>query len=386
MNLDSLKHEAQNTSCIDWATGQGWKIGARGNDRSGPCPKCGGHEKKDANRFAINLSKNIWVCRGCEKGGDVIALVMHMEDLDFKSALERITGRKAAEPVDPAHAAELQKQAEERRRTQVEFAERERQKQIRAAKSIIAMARPPKPGGPVEQYLRQRGLGKLADTIAAGKFKIHLGEVERFERRCQVKNGHKVSWEVIDTCPMMVGAIVQANGAPNAVHMTYIDVSQPKGKRQLDDPNTGQVLASKIMRGSKKGGAIWLYTPANPKRLVMGEGIETTLTALQEAYQPHTAYWCGVDLGNMAGATGVDAGGTRRHDIPDLEDDAFVPPEWCKEFVILRDADSDQAKTEKQLIRCGRRAMALRPGLKARIADALPGKDFNDMLVEGLDE
>lgn len=379
MTLDVLKAEAQTITCIDWAMRQGWTISQRGNDRCGPCPKCGGKD-----RFGISISKNVWLCRGCKpEGGDVIALVRHMEDLDFKSALERITGRKASEPNDPAKAAELECQAKERRRKQEQFAERERQKAIRAAKSIIENAWPPKPRGVVETYLRQRGLGRLADSISAGRFKVRLGEIDRHERRSQVKVGSKVEWQVIDASPVMIGAIMLPDGKLGAVHMTYLDASQPKGKRLLDDPNTGQPLPSKIVRGSQKGGAIRLYTPANPIRLVMGEGIETTLTALQEAYQPNTAYWCGVNLGNMAGPTGIDETGRRRHDIPDLDALAFVPPEWCKEFIILRDADSDSAATEKKLLRCGRRAMVLRPGLVARIADAVPGKDFNDMLVEG---
>ena len=38
-------------------------------ERVGPCPNCGGHD-----RFAINIRKQVWNCRGCHKGGDRIAL------------------------------------------------------------------------------------------------------------------------------------------------------------------------------------------------------------------------------------------------------------------------------------------------------------------------
>ena len=34
----------------------------------GPCPACGGND-----RFGVNVIKNIWNCRQCAKGGDVIA-------------------------------------------------------------------------------------------------------------------------------------------------------------------------------------------------------------------------------------------------------------------------------------------------------------------------
>ena len=41
-------------------------------DRCGPCPKCGGDD-----RFSINTDKQVFNCRGCNVGGDVIELVEH---------------------------------------------------------------------------------------------------------------------------------------------------------------------------------------------------------------------------------------------------------------------------------------------------------------------
>ena len=386
MTLDTLKTEALQVSCIDWAIAQGWRLTTRGNDRSGPCPVCGGHEKKDSDRFSINIPKNVFNCRKCGVGGDVIRLVRFTEQLEFKEALERITGRKAAEPVDPERQEQLKKEAAKKRAAQERAAERYRQRQRKAGMQIVSQARQPKPDGPLEQYLRIRGLGKLADTIAAGKFPIDLGEILDLERRCQVKTDRGSDWEVVDRSPAMVARIMQPGGEFGAAHITYLDLAEKKGKRVTIDPNTKEQLPSKIVLGSKKGGAILLYTPPEAERIVMGEGIETTLTAMQEAFEKRTAYWCGVDLGNMAGPTGFDEDGVRRHDIPDLDARAFVPPVWCKEFVILRDGDSESGKTDKMLKRCGRRAMMLRPGLVAKIANAEPGKDFNDMLVGDADE
>jgi hypothetical protein len=40
------------------------------NEYCGPCPKCGGRD-----RFSINTRKQLFNCRGCRKGGDVIELV-----------------------------------------------------------------------------------------------------------------------------------------------------------------------------------------------------------------------------------------------------------------------------------------------------------------------
>jgi hypothetical protein len=55
----------------------------------GPCPVCGGRD-----RFGVNGHKQVWNCRGCDQGGDVIALVQHVEGLSFQAAVERLTGEQ----------------------------------------------------------------------------------------------------------------------------------------------------------------------------------------------------------------------------------------------------------------------------------------------------
>jgi hypothetical protein len=58
-------------------------------DRCGPCPVCGGND-----RFGVNIKKQLWNCRGCGKGGDVIALVQFLDDCDFREAVEQLTGKR----------------------------------------------------------------------------------------------------------------------------------------------------------------------------------------------------------------------------------------------------------------------------------------------------
>jgi hypothetical protein len=62
-------------------------------DYAGPCPTCGGTD-----RFGVNIRKQVWNCRGCDKGGDVIALARHVEGLSFREAVERLTGEQASRP------------------------------------------------------------------------------------------------------------------------------------------------------------------------------------------------------------------------------------------------------------------------------------------------
>jgi putative DNA primase/helicase len=60
-----------------------------GSELVGPCPKCGGKD-----RFAVNLKKQVWNCRGCGQHGDVIALEMFLDGCDFPGAVEKLSGQK----------------------------------------------------------------------------------------------------------------------------------------------------------------------------------------------------------------------------------------------------------------------------------------------------
>jgi DNA primase len=62
-----------------------------GVDRCGPCPVCGGND-----RFSINTEKQLWNCRGCDIGGDIIGLVKHLDGLDFNAAARKLAGEPAS--------------------------------------------------------------------------------------------------------------------------------------------------------------------------------------------------------------------------------------------------------------------------------------------------
>src|SRR5271165_2046917 len=55
-----------------------------------PCPNCGGDD-----RFWINTRKQIFDCRRCGVGGDVIALVMFVDGCNFVEAVKELTGEQA---------------------------------------------------------------------------------------------------------------------------------------------------------------------------------------------------------------------------------------------------------------------------------------------------
>jgi hypothetical protein len=68
-------------------TQRGIVLKRQGGELIGPCPVCGGTD-----RFGVNINKQLWNCRGCSKGGDVIALVRHLDGCSFGTAVETLTG------------------------------------------------------------------------------------------------------------------------------------------------------------------------------------------------------------------------------------------------------------------------------------------------------
>jgi phage/plasmid primase-like uncharacterized protein len=80
--------------------GRGIKLNGRGPERCGPCPKCGGTD-----RFAINASKQIWNCRGCQRGGDVISLVQHLDGCTFDAAVATLSRQDPTRADNAKNAA-----------------------------------------------------------------------------------------------------------------------------------------------------------------------------------------------------------------------------------------------------------------------------------------
>ena len=65
-----------------------------------PCPVCGGTD-----RFQFSdKGEGIWFCRGCNRGGGGVQLVMHMKRLGFKEAtalIDSVLGRVSTTPAKP---------------------------------------------------------------------------------------------------------------------------------------------------------------------------------------------------------------------------------------------------------------------------------------------
>ena len=330
-----------------------------GVEHVGPCPSCGGRD-----RFAIHPRKGVFNCRGCGASGDQIALTQLVLRCDFKGALAFLVGDEIAHP-DPARQARLKEEAEAKQRRQADYEAKARRYAISEARRIWRAAAPGH-GTMAEAYLARRGIRFPGGWPPSLRFLADHPAVKRIGGRDRE----------LHRGPCMIAAIQGADRRLMAVHQTWLDPSGPKGKAVITPP--GSKPFSKLVRGSKKGGAIRLTAWAPSGLLVMGEGIETTASILTAGHFPAAAFWAGVDLGNMSGRQeGRNSG------VPDMSDErAFVPPPQTQALVYLQDGDSAPGPTRAKLLSGIRRARACVPGLRGWIVSADPGADFNDMLQE----
>ena len=180
----------------------------------------------------------------------------------------------------------------------------------------------PAPGTLVETYLLSRGLYLPASTML------------RFYGGLKHPSGSR--W------PAMVALVTRgSDGTPVAIHRTFLAI-EGAGKAPVDKP--------KMMLGPCGGGAVRLGDPTD--LLMVGEGIETCLAAMQAT-------------GNPAWAA-LSTSGMRSLDLP----------KGVGNVIVLADGDDGGEAAARD---CARRWK--REGRQVRIARAPRGMDFNDILM-----
>ena len=140
----------------------------------------------------------------------------------------------------------------------------------------------------------------------------------------------------------MIAEVVGADGSFRAIHGNFLSHAEPS--KAFVDP-------AKMSLARIAGGAVRL-APAD-RTLVIGEGIETTLSVMDALDLPG---WAAISCTNM---------------------DDIELPEIVDEVLIA--ADGDEAG-ERAAQRAGLRWS--REGRRVRIMHAPAGKDFNDILQE----
>ncbi|MFG1332043.1 CHC2 zinc finger domain-containing protein [Xanthobacter autotrophicus] len=386
--------QARAVAVLDELGRRGITLKRAGTEMVGPCPVCGGRD-----RFGVHLRKGLWHCRGSGLGGDAIALVQYLDGADFLAACETLTGQPPPRGEGSRLSPEELATREDRRRRQEAEGEREANRYREAERKRLYFNiwkhTVPLAGTLAEAYLARRGI----PNVHSAALRFHPA-LPYFHGQVQDARGFDVAREIYRG-PAMVAAITDASGKFRGLHQTWIDLSTPRGKAEIIDPDTGELLEAKKVRGSKQGGHI-LVLPAErgpARRIYAAEGIETLLSvwvALAATCAEDlsgSAFACAADLGNLAGratetiphptALTTDKAGRQRRvrvpgPVPDFGSAAMPIPPECTELVLLGDGDSEPFLTEMAMVRAQRRHAA--PGRDVRVVMAPAGQDFNDLL------
>jgi hypothetical protein len=343
-----------------------------GAEWTGPCPRCGGDD-----RFSINTRKGMFLCRHCEADGgkgDGIALVQFVRGVDFAAAVAWMLGPDEA--LTPSERADRDRRAAENADRKAKEAESFRRRAVAQAREMW-QAGVVAEGTQVRAYLALRGI--TADLLP----RLPISLRYHADLPYMVLDTRTDTWVQAHRGPAMLAAIQGPDHKFCGVHRTWFDPEAPLGKITIAHPVTGEVMPRKKIWGHKKGGVIRLAPglPGHNATLVMGEGIETTLSALVAGVYPEAIFWAGVDLGNMAGRRQTGPG-LKYAGLPALDDgEAFVPPPGITRLIYVMDGDSEPRETRAKLEAGLRRAMMLRPGLRGQIAAAPKGFDLNDVLL-----
>src|SRR6516165_2769778 len=98
--FEHWKKQARAIPIMNEIVRRGVELKREGKEFIGPCPLCGGDD-----RFAVNTKKEVWNCRGCGVGGDVIDLVQHLDGVEFIEACTTLAGPPPQNGKDTAPAA-----------------------------------------------------------------------------------------------------------------------------------------------------------------------------------------------------------------------------------------------------------------------------------------
>jgi Toprim domain/CHC2 zinc finger len=255
---------AKATRIEDEVARRGIKLVGRG-ERVGPCPVCGGRD-----RFSINVAKQVWNCRGCARGGDVVDLVQHLDGVDFKAAVVTLAGDER-KPIAPVKPTVHEKESDQ------EKTERALRIWNDASEVNDTLA---------EQYLRRRGLELPEDDHAL-----------RFYSPCPFAD---------TTYPALIALFRDVvTDEPKAIHRIALA--------------PGGILIAKRMLGRVAGCAVKLDADENVElSLSIGEGIETMIAARMRGLRPAWAVGSAGALKTFPVLNGVECLSIIvDHDLPD---------------------------------------------------------------------
>jgi hypothetical protein len=213
------------------------RVGA--SEYAGPCPVCGGTD-----RFAVNIKKQVWNCRGCGKGGDVIGLAQHAGGAMFAEAVAALSGETQISFKRPPRKRNPNDEDDDVRRR-------------RGTARWLWAQRKPLAGSIAETYLRTaRGYG--------GPLPATLGFLRPFR----------------DYPPSLIAAFAMPEEAEPGVLRGPFDVDAVQLiALKSDGSNQAAVEIKKRTIGSPKGVPIVVAPPNDLLGISIHEGVEDALSA-----------------------------------------------------------------------------------------------------------
>jgi putative DNA primase/helicase len=223
--------------------------------RNTACPMCGG---TDRFHFTDRDGVGLWHCRGCGEGGDGVRLVMRMKRVGFKEAAALIEGViGGAERTEPRGKG---------------GALRDPLKPWRNARPFIL-------GTLAATYLKNRELALTVDEARSLRFDNALWH-----------------WPSEMRWPAVVALIRRADGTELTAHQTFL-AADGSSKAPVDRPRLFPAGRDPT------GGGVWFGTPDPEREFIVGEGIESTISAMRLYESP-------------AGCAALSAHGVRRLILP----------------------------------------------------------------------
>lgn len=232
--FDDWKLRASQCDIVIAAERLGAKLKRVGRELAGPCPVCGGRD-----RFAVNPSKRIFICRGAA-GGDVIGMTMHLCGLDFIGACEQLTGEPA--PKGMSRTTDAQAKAEiERRREQAarERNQREKEEQADREKKAVSAGHIWESTAPLAETAGEAYLLKRGFYVPPSGWPPCL----RFHKRLSYDLDTKLSF------PCIVARVDDVAGDLTAVWREYITEDGLKAPVEVQKLGLGPTIGGAVRIG-----------------------------------------------------------------------------------------------------------------------------------------
>jgi len=84
---EQIEQLKKNVSILHVCSARGIELKPHGSgDYAGKCP----FHEEDEPSFIVTPRKNLWHCMGCDKGGSVIDLVMELDGITFREAVDQL--------------------------------------------------------------------------------------------------------------------------------------------------------------------------------------------------------------------------------------------------------------------------------------------------------